>query len=156
MATPARPPRIEGVEMRSLYNSCETLPRRIPCLAVLSSPPCRSRAQQPPLTQRLPRESTKGMTQHRSHVPDAAKYKEKFEKKKEAKKISVPLCGRFLAVEVFPSANDSTTASGSPVLYSPDPVTSTPRIPGSFPSLSPGDIVASGAQARGAKIRPPT
>src|SRR5713101_4184652 len=78
---PARPPGIEGVEMRkAYYNLLRNPARRIPCLAVPLFVACAAAAQQPPLhTASL--EPHERMTITARPWTDAAKYKVKFSKK---------------------------------------------------------------------------
>src|SRR6267143_434532 len=90
---PARPPGIEGVEMRKAYYNLLRKPaRRIPCLAAPLFFAFAATAQQPPLrTASL--EAHEGMTITARPWTDAAKYKEKFPKKS-------PYAAGVLAVEV--------------------------------------------------------
>src|SRR6266436_3704622 len=90
---PARPPGIEGVEMRkAYYNLLRNPARRIPCLAAPLFFAFAATAQQPPLrTASL--EAHEGMTITARPWTDAAKYKEKLPKKS-------PYAAGVLAVEV--------------------------------------------------------
>ena len=90
---PARPPGIEGVEMRKgYYNLLRNPARRIPSLAVPLCVALAAAAQQPPLrTASL--EAHEGITITARPWTDAAKYKEKFPKKS-------PYAAGVLAVEV--------------------------------------------------------
>src|SRR6266481_169871 len=89
---PARPPGIEGVEMRKIYyNLVPSAALRIPlgAIGLLGS---FGSAQQPPLrTASL--ESHEGLTISATPLTDAAKYKEKFPKKS-------PYAAGILAVQV--------------------------------------------------------
>src|SRR5882724_4753921 len=90
---PARPPGIEGVEMRKgYYNLLRNSACRIPCLAVPLFAALSVAAQQPPLrTASL--EAHEGMTITARPWTDAAKYKEKFPKKS-------PYAAGILALEI--------------------------------------------------------